>query len=189
MTPSNRADGFLRRLSVLTIAVITAATVSACAAPAAAPSAPAAPTQAPAATQAPAPTDVPVVTEAPVVTAVPTDTPAATEAPAAAPTEAVAQAPAANTVSFAKDVMPIFEKSCIKCHGGTDGEKGDLNLTTHENLMKGGKDGAAVVAGDAPNSLLIELITEGEMPKRAPKLAQEQIDLIVRWVTEGALNN
>ena len=85
--------------------------------------------------------------------------------------------------------MPVFEKSCIKCHGGSDGEKGGLNLKTHENVMKGGEDGAVVVAGDADNSLLIELIRSGEMPKRAPKLAQEQIDLIARWVTEGALNN
>jgi len=189
--------GRLRRLTVLTIAAIAAVIVSACAAPAAAP---AAPTQAPAPTEAPVatqvPTDVPTAlpaTEAPAAapesTEAPTAPPAPTDAPTAAPTEAQAPAPAASTVSFASDVQPIFEKSCAKCHGGSDGEKGDLNLRTYENLIKGGESGAVVVAGDPDNSLLVELIRDGEMPKRAANLPQEQIDLIAQWVAEGALNN
>jgi len=189
--------GRLRRPTVLMIAVIAAMIVSACAAPAAAP---AAPTQAPASTEAPVatqvPTDVPAApptTEAPAAapasTEAPTAAPAPTEAPTAAPTEAQAPAPAASTVSFASDVAPIFEKSCAKCHGGSDGEKGDLNLRSHENVLKGGESGAVVVAGDPDNSLLVQLIREGEMPKRAANLPQEQIDLIAQWVAEGALNN
>ena len=134
-----------------------------------------------AATEAPA--------AAPVATEAPAAAPVATEPPAAAPTEAAAQAPAASAVSFANDVMPIFEKSCIKCHGGSDGEKGDLNLRTYEKVMKGSESGAVVVPGDPAGSMLVELITSGEMPKRAPRLAQEQIDTIAQWVTEGAPNN
>lgn len=189
--------GRLRRLTVLSIAVIAAVIVSACAAPAPAPAAPTqppAPAEAPVATQVP--TDIPAAlpaTEAPAAapasTDAPTAAPAPTEAPTTAPAEAAAPAPAASTVSFARDVTPIFEKSCAKCHGGSDGEKGDLNLRTYENVMKGGEKGAVVVAGDPDNSLLVELIREGEMPKRAPNLPQEQIDLIAQWVAEGALNN
>jgi len=85
--------------------------------------------------------------------------------------------------------MPIFEKSCARCHGGSNGTEGDLNLRTYDNMMKGGESGAVIVAGDPDNSLLVELIREGEMPRRAPDLPQEQIDLIAQWVAEGALNN
>ena len=179
--------GRLRRLTVLTIAAIAAVIVSACAAPAAAP---AAPTQAPAPTEVPVATQVPTdVSAAPPATKAPAAAPAPTEAPTATPTEAQAPAPAASTVSFASGVQPIFEKSCAKCHGGSDGEKGDLNLRTYENVMKGGESGAVVVAGDPDNSLLVELVREGEMPKRVANLPQEQIDLIAQWVAEGALNN
>ncbi len=197
MIREKNETGRLRRLTMLTIAAIAAVIVSACAAPA---PAPAAPTQAPASTEASVATQVPTgapaappATEAPAAapasTEAPTTAPAPTQASAAAPIEAPAPAPDASTVSFASNVQPIFERSCAKCHGGSDGEKGDLNLRTYENVIKGGESGAVVVAGDPDNSLLVELIRDGEMPKRAPNLPQEQIDLIAQWVAEGALNN
>jgi mono/diheme cytochrome c family protein len=171
----NHARSYLQRwMTVLMVVVIGSLIISACAAPAAAPIAQAVPTQVPAvATQAPA---------------------AATQAPAAteAPTAAATQPPAASSggaVSFSKDVVPIFEKSCSKCHGGSDGKKGGLDLGTYESMMQGGQDGQVIVPGDAAKSILVKLINEGKMPKRAPKLAQEQIDLIAEWVSEGALKN
>ncbi len=192
MNRANSRAGFLRRLTVLTIVVSAAVIISACAAPTAAPSAQTAATQAPAASQAPAPTDAPMATEAPTNAPAATDAPVATEAPTEAPTEAANQVPAASSggaVSFSKDVVPIIEQTCIKCHGGSDGIKGDLSMKTHADLMKGGQDGVVVVPGDAANSMMVKLITEGKMPKRGPKLPQEQIDLIAQWVNEGAPNN
>jgi hypothetical protein len=176
-----------RLLSVLLSILALAALLSACGGPAAPAGGQAAATQAPATTApaAEAPTEAPTA-EVAAATDAPTEAPAATAAPTEAPTEA----PAANeAVSFSKDVMPIFEQTCIKCHGGSDGTKGDLDLTTHANTMKGGKDGAVVVPGDAANSMLVKLIENGKMPRRAPKLPQEQIDLIAKWVNEGAQDN
>jgi mono/diheme cytochrome c family protein len=85
--------------------------------------------------------------------------------------------------------MPIFEKSCIKCHGGSDGEKGGLNMTTHAKLMQGGEDGLVVLPGVAANSVLWQLVDDGKMPRRQPRLPQEQIDLIAAWINQGALDN
>jgi mono/diheme cytochrome c family protein len=85
--------------------------------------------------------------------------------------------------------MPVFEQTCIKCHGGPDGEKGGLNLTSHAELMQGGEDGQVIAPGDAANSMLVQLIEEGKMPRRQPRLPQETIDLIARWVNEGAQDN
>ncbi len=138
-------------------------------------------------------TSAPVATTAPAATVVTaaTQAPAATEAPAATAAPAATEAPAAAaaTVSFSKDVMPIFQATCIKCHGGSDGTKGDLSLKTYEDMMKGGQDGAVIDPGSAATSLLVKQIQSGKMPKRGSKLPQAQIDLIAKWVTEGAKNN
>lgn len=151
----------------------------------AAPAATTAPTEPPA-TAAPAATDAPTVapTEAPTATTEATTAPEPTAAPAA--TEATASA---APVSFSQDLMPLFEQKCVKCHGGSDGEKGDLNLTSHAKLMQGGEDGQVVMPGDAANSMLWKLVDEGKMPRRQPRLPQEQIDMIAAWINQGAQDN
>src|SRR4051812_49403465 len=65
--------------------------------------------------------------------------------------------PASHTVNFSKEIRPIFEASCIKCHGrGKD--KGGLRLDTRETLLKGGDSGAAIVPGKSAESYLVELV-------------------------------
>lgn len=115
--------------------------------------------------------------------AAPTDTTVATE-PAAA-TQPAAQG---ATVSFAHDVLPIIESRCINCHGGERVEKG-LNLKTYIDMMAGSENGPVVTAGNAADSKLVELITNQKMPKRGPKLTPPQVELIMQWVNQGALNN
>lgn len=168
------------RLVTLSLLALLAA-CSPAAQPAATPVA-AQPTNAPAATEAP--TQAPIATEmpaaateaAPTATAAPTQAPEAPEAPAAA-------------VSFAADVQPLLDQRCLNCHGGKDGIKGGLSVKSYDDIMKGGDDGAAIIPGDADNSLLVQLIVEGEMPKRAPKLPQAEIDVIAAWVAAGAQND
>jgi len=151
-------------VAVLAI-LITVLTACSAAAPVAQPASGngAAPTHAPAATQAVAPMQAP----------------GATQTPAAAQ-------PAA--VSLAKDVMPIFEQRCIKCHGGDQTAAG-LSLKDYAAIMRGGQDGPAVIAGGPANSLLVKLVVAGEMPKRAPRLAQAEVDIIAAWVQAGAPDN
>ena len=125
-------------------------------------------------------------------TAVPTQASTATEAvaPATETTEATqpaAEAPMAG-VSFANDVKPILSNSCFNCHGG-DQTRAGLDLKTYESLMAGSKNGAVIVPGNSAESLLIQLVTEGKMPKRGDKLTPEQVQLINDWVAAGASNN
>lgn len=139
------------------------------------------PTSAPTEVVAPAteaPTEVPPLTD----TAAPTEPPAATEAPATQPPAEGA------TVSFANDIMPIFESRCIGCHGGDRTQEG-LDLKTYASLMAGSNNGAVVIAGDAANSLLVEMVATQKMPKRGPKLTPPQIQLITDWVNQGAPDN
>jgi hypothetical protein len=125
------------------------------------------------------------VTSAPTPTAAPTETPV----PVATPTvTATVAGSATTTVSFQRDVQPIFDQICVKCHGGEEVKEG-LNLKTYAEIMLGSNNGPVVVAGDPANSLLIDMIKQGKMPKRGPKLLPKQIQAIVDWVAAGAPDN
>src|SRR3954466_13254176 len=81
--------------------------------------------------------------------------------------------PAAHAVNFSKEIKPIFEASCIKCHG-RGRSKGDFQIDSRETLIKGGESGAAIVAGKSAESLLIELVMgfdpDTAMPRKGTKL-------------------
>jgi mono/diheme cytochrome c family protein len=93
-------------------------------------------------------------------------------------------------VSFAKDVAPILKASCVECHNATK-KKGRLDLSSYDALKKGGKNGAAFVSGDPEKSLMVEAISgkEPDMPKKKDPLKKDQVDLIAKWIKEGAKNN
>lgn len=101
--------------------------------------------------------------------------------------------PPASAVSFAEDVAPIFERSCIRCHGGIDeGERryeGGLDLTTWEGVLQGSEFGTVVTPGDPDDSLLLEMIETGEMPDEGDPLSAEEIETVRSWIAEGAENN
>src|SRR5215831_20550382 len=68
-----------------------------------------------------------------------------------------------SRVLFEKDVAPILQAHCLKCHG--DGKiKGGLDLRRWASLVAGGDSGPAVVAGKPADSLIIQRIAKGEMP-------------------------
>ena len=57
-------------------------------------------------------------------------------------------------LTFDKDIEPMLDASCTKCHG-EDRSKGNLRLDTLAAVLKGGKDGKVVVAGSSDKSLLV----------------------------------
>ena len=144
-----------------------------------------APTQAPTSTVTkPAAT----ATSAATATAAATATTASTPTTAAAPTSAPTAASNGGAVSFSGDVKPILDRVCVKCHGGEETKEG-LNMTSYDQLMAGSDNGPVITPGDPVNSLLIDLITKGKMPKQGPKLLPAQIRTISDWVAAGAKNN
>ena len=90
-------------------------------------------------------------------------------------------------VSYHKDIRPLFTAACNGCHR-PEKSKGDLDMTTHAALMKGGKHGTSVVPGDPGKSKLLEMISgpEPEMPDDGDPLKPEQVKLVERWIKEGA---
>lgn len=84
-------------------------------------------------------------------------------------------------------LQPVLSK-CTGCHGATN-PKGGINLTTQESVMKGGKEGPIVTAGDPDNSVIIQALqgTHGkrQMPP-AGKLPDDQIKIVSDWIKAGA---
>lgn len=92
---------------------------------------------------------------------------------------------------YTKHINPIFDANCVTCHG--DGKvKGGLRLDSYELLMKGGKDGPVIVAGESEKSLLLERVTlppdqKHSMPAEGrPPLKPEEIAWIRAWIQQGA---
>ena len=60
-------------------------------------------------------------------------------------------------VTYATDIKPILDASCIKCHSG-DKPKAKLKLDTLENALKGSKDGKVIKPGDSANSFIVKCV-------------------------------
>ena len=97
---------------------------------------------------------------------------------------------AAEPVDFTTDIWPILAERCIECHGEQK-QEGELRLDSPDHILAGGKFGDAVSAGSLENSAIFELISlpqdhDEAMPGRGDRLSEEQIDLVRRWILEGA---
>jgi mono/diheme cytochrome c family protein len=92
------------------------------------------------------------------------------------------------TVTFESDIHALVQDRCSKCH--TENAKGELSLLTLEAALKGGESGPAVVAGDADNSLLYQLVTgqveDKRMPPKGDPLTDAQIATVKGWIDGGA---
>lgn len=117
-------------------------------------------------------------------------------------------------VTYEKDIRPIFEKTCFKCHGPTRQQR-RLRLDSLEAVLKGCEDGPVIFPGKSDKGDLVLEITgmgDHDMPpwpsptpllsrERPPTpppavgedglpppkpLTAEQIGLIRAWIDQGA---
>jgi hypothetical protein len=107
----------------------------------------------------------------------------------AAPMITVQAATGKETVSFAKDIAPIFVKSCTGCHG-TNQPRANFSLNTIEGLLKGGDRGEPVLPGKPADSLIIKKLkgtADGaRMPMNQTPLEDTVVAKIEKWIEEGA---
>jgi mono/diheme cytochrome c family protein len=98
--------------------------------------------------------------------------------------------PAAASVDFGSQILPIFQRACVSCHGPRKAQ-GGLQLTSGRRLMKGGIGENLVVAGKSDQSYLLQRILglggEDRMPLEKPPLPEAEVDLIRRWIDQGAI--
>jgi mono/diheme cytochrome c family protein len=100
-----------------------------------------------------------------------------------------------NDVTYAQDIKPIFEKTCVSCHG-PEKAKGKLRLDSLGAALKGGEDGKVIEPGKSADSVLIHNVAhlgdpDDYMPPPKnkagiPALTAAQIGLIRAWIDQGA---
>jgi hypothetical protein len=98
-------------------------------------------------------------------------------------------------LTFEKDIKPLFDKSCVDCHGA-EKPKGKLRLDTLAGTLKGSVDGKVLEPGKSAKSFLVANIAylgdeDDFMPppkdaKKYPKLTAEEVGTVRAWIDQGA---
>ena len=108
-------------------------------------------------------------------------------------------------VSFADDVLPLLSESCASCHDrtGEGSVTSGFSVRNYDDVMQGTSLGPVVIPGSAESSNLYRVIAEKTAPEirmpphhdvswakgRGKPLSDEQVDVIKRWIEQGAKNN
>ncbi len=95
---------------------------------------------------------------------------------------------AAGAVSFEKDVRPILKAHCFHCHGEEEELGGGLDLRLRRFMLTGGDSGAAIVAGNPEESLLVQYLSDGIMPPEdvTVRPTEQEVTTIINWIAAGA---
>ncbi|MBM1105694.1 DUF1553 domain-containing protein [Aurantibacter crassamenti] len=95
-----------------------------------------------------------------------------------------------DPVDFSTQIKPILNNKCITCHGGVKKNAGFSLLFESEAFADTKSGKPAIIRGDASGSEFIKRLHEEDpelrMPYEKPKLTDEEIDLLTRWVDQGA---
>ncbi len=99
--------------------------------------------------------------------------------------------PPAGETSYARDVLPILKTRCFACHSAA--ALGGFRLDTHQSLMSTGSHAPTIVPGSADGSLFYQVLkgpSKGvsAMPPGS-SLGSAEIELIGRWISQGASDN
>ena len=97
---------------------------------------------------------------------------------------------AEERISFNRDIRPILNEKCMRCHGGVKAQ-GGFNLLFEATALGPTEAGRpAIVPGDHRGSELYRRLIaddpEVRMPLDGEPLSSREIDLISRWIDEGA---
>lgn len=112
-------------------------------------------------------------------------------------------------VTFDKDVRPLFEASCVRCHGAEKPKEG-IRLDNRESVIKGGKEGAILTVGKSETSKVVIAISmldehsamppkpkagrgkggsggehKGPPKEPAKPLTAEEVGLVRAWIDQG----
>jgi hypothetical protein len=99
--------------------------------------------------------------------------------------------PTANVqVDFARDIKPILQASCLRCHG-PEKPKNGFRLDNRAAALKGGDDGVDILPGNSAKSPLVHyvarVVPDREMPPedKGQPLTTKQVSLLRAWIDQG----
>lgn len=102
--------------------------------------------------------------------------------------------PAAMRVDYARDIRPLLERSCFRCHA-TERPKSGFRLNDREAALEGGYIGVPIVVSNSAASPLIHYVARAPevdadlwMPPegKTPILTAEEVGLLRAWIDQGA---
>ena len=93
-------------------------------------------------------------------------------------------------LDYSKDIRPILNRHCLKCHGGVK-QQGGLSFLFRTAALETNESGdRAIVPGDISHSEMINRITSNDpdliMPPEGDRLSSEEVNKLKRWIEEGA---
>ncbi len=101
-----------------------------------------------------------------------------------------------ESMSFSTQVMPILSENCASCHksGGVGHVASGFSVEDYASIMKGTKLGPVIQPGVSFASTLHILVEHKadasvNMPRGGTKLSEENIEIIGKWIDQGAKNN
>lgn len=97
---------------------------------------------------------------------------------------------ASEPVSFTTHVKPLLESSCLACHNGATAA-GDLDLRNRDLAMRPSPNGPFIVPGYPDRSKIYRVVslsdqTPGAMPPTGHALSADDVEVLRRWIAEGA---
>jgi mono/diheme cytochrome c family protein len=96
----------------------------------------------------------------------------------------------AQTLTFERDILPVFTQHCFTCHGQSSPQLG-LDLRTAASTLRGSHNGPVILKGNPEKSLLFQKISTKAMPPPAFKqtMPEPQIEIVRRWIADGAASD
>ena len=97
---------------------------------------------------------------------------------------------AEDAPDYARDVAPVLRRYCAGCHNAEEAN-GEFRLDTYTEMLKGGDNGPALIAGDANVSRMVRMLN-GQLDPRMPpedeaRPTEDEIALLVKWIDAGAM--
>lgn len=95
-----------------------------------------------------------------------------------------------GVVDFSEQIQPLLRRHCERCHGDKN-QEGDLRLTRRDEALGEADSGIPIIVpGHADQSLMISRIIDVDagdlMPLDGDALTQQEVDLLRRWIDQGA---
>ena len=88
---------------------------------------------------------------------------------------------------FDSDILPIFQTSCLQCHGQGAASPAGLDLQTLPSVLKGGGNGPVIVPGKSDQSVLFQRVVNHTMPpKGIAEVSDSDIQKLKKWIESGS---
>jgi mono/diheme cytochrome c family protein len=96
-----------------------------------------------------------------------------------------------SVIYFEQQVLPLIQSSCAvpDCHDSFSGEP-EFAMTNYDQLLNNSEEDDLIIPGNPSESEVIDVIIDGEMPPAGySDITQEQLDILITWIEQGAPNN